>query len=331
MAGRFLRELTIRQLRALAAVQKHHSVTAAAKQLHLTQPAVTLQLRNLQALAELPLIQRTSDGMLLTDAGREVLTDAGREVLLLASRIEQAIADCATSLEMMAGKTAGRISIGAVSTAKYFVPFMISGFSRLYPNVDVTLSIGNRQEIGTALRGYDLDFAIMGRPPADIDMDVHLIGDHPHVIIAPTAHRLARKSRVAPSELAGETFLTREPGSGTRGLIDQLFESAGIRPKIGLAMSSNETIKQAVIAGLGIAFISAHTVATELDERRLVTLDVDGLPIVRQWFALARKDKVLLPPAQAMLDFLSAKGKQFLPRTYGRLRLTRPTVRAKHR
>jgi DNA-binding transcriptional LysR family regulator len=323
MAGRFLRELTIRQLRALTAVQKHRSVTAASKQLHLTQPAVTLQLRNLQALAGLPLIQRTGDGMLLTDAGREVLS--------LAGRIEAAIADCATSLEMMAGKTAGRISIGAVSTAKYFVPFMISGFSRLHPNVDVTLSIGNRQEIGTALRGYDLDFAIMGRPPADIDMDVHLIGDHPHVIIAPTAHRLARKSRIAPSELAGETFLTREPGSGTRGLMEQLFESAGIRPKIGLAMSSNETIKQAVIAGLGIAFISAHTVATELDERRLVTLDVDGLPIVRQWFALARKDKVLLPPAQAMLDFLSARGKQFLPRTYGRLRLTRPSVRAKRR
>ena len=198
----------------------------------------------------MPLIQRTGDGMLLTDAGREVLA--------LADRIEAAIADCATTLEMMAGKTAGRISIGAVSTAKYFVPFMISGFSKLHPNIDVTLSIGNRQEIGTALRGYDLDFAIMGRPPADIDMDVHLIGDHPHVIIAPTAHRLARKSRIAPSELASETFLTREPGSGTRGLMEQLFETAGIRPKIGMAMSSNETIKQAVIAGLGIAFISAQ-------------------------------------------------------------------------
>ena len=321
MAGRLLRELTIRQLRALAAVQKHRSVTAAAKQLHLTQPAVTLQLRNLQELAGLPLIQRTGDGMLLTDAGREVLA--------LADRIEAAIADCATTLEMMAGKTAGRISIGAVSTAKYFVPFMISGFSKLHPNIDVTLSIGNRQEIGTALRGYDLDFAIMGRPPADIDMDVRLIGDHPHVIIAPTAHRLARKSRIAPNELASETFLTREPGSGTRGLMEQLFETAGIRPKIGLAMSSNETIKQAVIAGLGIAFISAHTVATELDERRLVTLDVDGLPIVRQWFVLSRKDKVLLPPAQAMRDFLSLRGKQFLPRLHGRLRLTRPSVRGK--
>ncbi len=321
MAGRSLRELTIRQLRALAAIQKNKSVTAAAKQLHLTQPAVTLQLRNLQALAGLPLIQRTGEGMLLTDAGREVLA--------LASRIEAAIADCETSLAMMAGKTAGRISIGAVSTAKYFVPFMISGFSKRHPNIDVTLSIGNRQEIGTALRGYDLDFAIMGRPPADIDMNVHLIGDHPHIIIAPTGHRLARKSRIAPSELESETFLTREPGSGTRGLMEQLFETAGIRPKIGMAMSSNETIKQAVIAGLGIAFISAHTVASELDERRLVALNVDGLPVVRQWFVLARKDKVLLPPAQAMLDFLSAEGARFLPRTSGRIRLTRRTVRAR--
>jgi LysR family transcriptional regulator for metE and metH len=258
-----------------------------------------------------------------------LLTDAGREVLSLAERIEAAIATCETSLDMMAGKTAGRISIGAVSTAKYFVPFAISGFSRAYPNIDVTLFIGNRQEIGTALRGYDLDIAIMGRPPADIDMNVHLIGDHPHVIIAPTGHRLARKARLALSDLAGETFLTREPGSGTRGLMEQLFESGKIRPTIGMAMSSNETIKQSVIAGLGIAFISAHTVATELDERRLVTLDVEGLPVIRQWFVLARKDKVLLPPAQAMLDFLSAKGAQFLPRTHGRIRLTRSSARAK--
>jgi LysR family transcriptional regulator, low CO2-responsive transcriptional regulator len=321
MAGRFVRELTLRQLRALAAVQKHRSVTSAARQLNLTQPAVTLQLRNLQALAGLPLIQRSSDGMLLTDAGREVLA--------LSERIEAAIASCETSLDMIAGKTAGRISIGAVSTAKYFVPFAISGFSKAYPNVDVALSIGNRQEIGMALRGYDLDIAIMGRPPVDIPMNTHLIGDHPHVIIAPTNHRLARKPRLKLNELANETFLTREPGSGTRGLMEQLFESGSVRPKIGMAMSSNETIKQAVIAGLGIAFISAHTVAAELDERRLVTLDVVGLPVVRQWFVLSRKDKVLLPPAQAMLDYLSAKGAQFLPRTHGRLRLTRPTTRAR--
>jgi LysR family transcriptional regulator for metE and metH len=318
MSKRF-RDVSIRQLRALAALSANGSITAAAGKLHLTQPAVTLQLRNLQALAGLPLVQRTGDGMLLTDAGREVLA--------LSERIEAALAACATSLEMMAGKTGGRISIGAVSTAKYFVPFAISGFSRLHPEIEIKLTIGNRQEIGAALRGYDLDIAIMGRPPVDIEMDVHLIGDHPHVIIAPTGHRLARKPRLPLTDLAGETFLTREPGSGTRGLMEQLFETAGVRPVIGMEMSSNETIKQAVIAGLGIAFISAHTVATELDERRLTMLDVVGLPIIRQWFVVNRKDKVLLPPAQAMRQFLGAQGAQFLPRMQGRLRLTRPSKR----
>jgi LysR family transcriptional regulator for metE and metH len=320
MAKQF-RTVSIRQLRALAALAESGSITAAANKLNLTQPAVTLQLRNLQALAGLPLIQRKSDGMLLTDAGAEVLA--------MCERIEAAIAACETSLDMIAGRTAGRISIGAVSTAKYFVPFAISGFLELHPKLDVKLSIGNRQEVGNALRGYELDIAIMGRPPVDIDMDVHLIGDHPHVIIAPTAHRLARKRQVTLAELSDETFLTREPGSGTRSLMEQLFGSAGLRPNIGMEMSSNETIKQAVIAGLGIAFISAHTVATDLDERRLVILDVVGLPVVRQWFVVSRKDKVLLPPARAMLEFLSARGAQFLPRTDGRIRLTRPSIRTK--
>jgi LysR family transcriptional regulator for metE and metH len=320
MAAHF-RDVSIRQLRALAALSGNGSVTAAAGRLNLTQPAVTLQLRKLQDLAGLPLIQRSNEGMLLTDAGREVLA--------LCERIEAAITACEMSLEMIAGKTAGRISIGAVSTAKYFVPFAISGFSAMHPKVDITLSIGNRQEISAALRGYDLDFAIMGRPPVGIDVDVHLIGDHPHVIIAPTAHPLARKQKLALSALSKETFLTREPGSGTRSLMEQLFESAAVRPKIGMEMSSNETIKQAVIAGLGIAFISAHTVATELDERRLVILDIEALPVVRQWFVVRRKDKVLLPPAQAMLKFLSAKGAQFLPRTNRRMRITRTTPRPK--
>jgi LysR family transcriptional regulator for metE and metH len=313
--------VSIRQLRALAALAETGSITAAAGKLNLTQPAVTLQLRNLQALADLPLIQRTSDGMQLTDAGREVLA--------LSERVEAAIGACETSLDMIAGKTAGRISIGAVSTAKYFVPFAISGFLKRNPKMDVRLFIGNRQDIGAALRGYELDIAIMGRPPIDLEVDVHLIGDHPHVVIAPTAHRLARRSNIAPAELATETFLTREPGSGTRSLMEQFFGGAGIRPTVGMEMGSNETIKQAVIAGLGIAFISAHTVATELDERRLVILDVAGLPIVRQWFVVARNDKVLLPPARAMLDFMKAEGPQFLPRTQGRMRLTRPSPRGK--
>ncbi len=302
-----LRDLTIRQLRALAALADGGSVTAAARKLNLTQPAVTLQLRNLQDLAGLPLIQRTNDGMLLTGAGQEVLA--------LSQRIEAVIAACTTSLDMIAGRTGGRVSIGAVSTAKYFVPFAIAAFSKLYPKIDISLVIGNRQEIRQALRGYDLDFAIMGRPPPDVEVETHLIGDHPHIIIAPSGHRLARDFGLAAVDLSHETFLTREQGSGTRTLMEQLFETTELQPKIGMEMSSNETIKQAVIAGLGIAFISAHTVATELADGRLVILDVAGLPVVRQWFVLKRKDKVLLPPAQAMLDYLSTEGARFLPGT----------------
>lgn len=300
-----LRDLTLRQLRSLAALAAGGSITAAAAKLNLTQPAVTLQLRGLQDLAGLPLLQRASGGMLLTPAGEELRS--------LYERIEAAISSCETSLDMMAGRTGGHVSIGAVSTAKYFVPFAIAAFSKLYPQVKVSLQIGNRQEIRQALRGYDLDVVIMGRPPQDMDIEHHLIGDHPHVIIAPRNHRLAGVSGLSTADLAEETLLTREPGSGTRTLMEQLFEGTDPEPRIGMELSSNESIKQAVMAGLGVAFISAHTVATEIDDGRLITLDVAGLPVVRQWLVVRRSDKVLLPPAQAMLDFLRCEGASFLP------------------
>jgi len=306
MARRFSRDLTIRQLRALAVLQSAGSVTAAAHRLNLTQPAVTLQLRNLQALAGLPLIQRTGDGM--------ALTDAGHIVLALAERVEAALLDCERSLDMIAGRNGGRVSIAAVSTAKYFVPFAIAAFSRRFPKVDVTLRIGNREDIRAALRGYDLDIAIMGRPPVDVQVEIRPLGKHPHVIIAAADHVLSKKKRIAVADLASENFITREIGSGTRMLMEQFFQTSGLKPKIGMEMDSNETIKQAVIAGLGIAFISQHTVSHELDEGRLVALKVAGLPVMRQWQAIRRTDKILLPPAQAMLDFLGKEGSHYLPK-----------------
>ncbi len=139
------------------------------------------------------------------------------------------------------------------------------------------------------------------------------LGRHPHFIIAAPDHRLARRRHVAAAELANETFITREQGSGTRMLMQQYFERVGLEPKLGMAMDSNETIKQAVMAGLGIAFISQHTVFHELEDGRLVVLKVKGLPIVRQWHAIRRTDKILLPPAQAMLDFLGKEGLALSP------------------
>jgi DNA-binding transcriptional LysR family regulator len=307
MARRFSRDLTIRQLRALAAVNEAGSVTSAAGRLHLTQPAVTLQLRNLQELAGLPLIQRTGDGM--------VLTDAGRSVLALTERVEAALLDCEQTLDMIAGRSGGRVSIAAVSTAKYFVPFAIAAFSRRFPKVDVSLRIGNREDIREALRGYDLDIAVMGRPPPDLQVEMRLLGKHPHVIVAAADHPLAaRRKPVALVELADELFITREVGSGTRMLMEGFFQESNLRPQVRMEMDSNETIKQAVIAGLGIAFISLHTVAHEIAERRLGALKIPGLPLVRQWHAIRRADKILLPPAQAMLDFLGKEGARYLPR-----------------
>jgi LysR family transcriptional regulator, low CO2-responsive transcriptional regulator len=305
MASNFSKRLTIRQLRALAAVRDTGSFTWAADRLHVTQPAVTLQLRNLQELAGLPLIQRTGEGILLTEAGHELqrLTD----------RIEAALLDCEQSLDMIAGRGSGRVSIGAVSTAKYFAPFAIAGFSQRFPKIQVTLKIGNREDIRDALRGYDLDIAVMGQPPADVEVEMRPLGKHPHIIIAAISHRLAKR-KLNAIDLADETFVTREVGSGTRMLMEQFFQKTNLRAKIGMEMDSNETIKQAVIAGLGIAFISQHTVAHELRQRRLVSLKVLGLPVMRQWHAIRRADKILLPPALAMLDFLGREGSRYLPK-----------------
>ena len=307
-----LRDVTRRQLRALSAVAASGNVTLAAKSLNVTQPAVTLQLRNLQELAELPLFQRTGEGLLLTDAGREILT--------LHKRIETAVTDCEAQLERVSGRTAGRVSIGAVSTAKYFVPYIIAGFSKTHPKVEVVLSIGNRQEIMHALRDYSLDFAIMGRPPQDIEVEKNLIGDHPHVIISSHTHRLAREAGLVLADLCHETFLRRERGSGTRTLFEQLFEQTGLIPHVGMEFDSNETIKQAVIADLGVAFISAHTVATEIEDGRLVALDVAGLPVIRQWFVVRRIDKVLLPPAEEIRAFTAREAARYLPKILPPLR-----------
>ncbi len=306
MAGRFSRQLTIRQLRALAAVQAAGSVTSAANRLHITQPGVTFQLRNLQTLAGLPLLQRTGQGLKLTDAGQEVQK--------LTQRIEAALLDCEQVLDMIAGRSGGRISIGAVSTAKYFVPFAIAAFSRRYPKIDVSLMIGNREDVHDALRGYGLDIAIMGQPPPDIEVEMRLLGQHPHILIAAANHRLAsRKKQLGAADLAEEIFITRERGSGTRMLMEQFFQKSGLTARVGMEMDSNETIKQAAIAGLGIAFISKHTVFHELQDGRLIELKVSGLPVMRRWHAIRRADKVLLPPAIAMLEFLGQEGSRYLP------------------
>jgi DNA-binding transcriptional LysR family regulator len=304
MSEDLIRSLTVKQLRALAAVADTGAVSAAARRLGVTPPAVTMQVQLLEAATELPLLDRSGD--------RFRPTDAGREVVEAVARIESAIRDCVAALEAMKGLEGGRVSVAIVSTAKYFAPMALGAFARAHPKVELSLSVGNRAEVLSLLRGDRVDVAIMGRPPEEIDTVRTVIGDHPHIVVAPPDHPLVGR-RLEPGALAGHTFLMREQGSGTRALMERLFAEEGIKTKSGMEIGSNETIKQAVIAGLGLAFISAHTVAAEIADGRLVALDVAGLPIMRQWHVVRRAGKRLTPPAEAMNIFLSERGAEFLP------------------
>ena len=300
-----MRDVTLKQLRVLQAVARYGKITAAANELRVTPPAVTLQLKLLEEAAGLALFERSRQGLRLTDAGLHVLSIQGR--------IESALLECSQSLSEMKGLTRGRVSIGVISTAKYFAPRAIAAFATDHPRVDVKLIEGNREKIIAALERFDLDIAIMGSAPESLAVVQQVIGEHPFIIIAPTAHALAEKRHIALASLANEKFLVREPGSGTSILMERLFAKQGVVPRTIHEFGSNETIKQAVMAGLGLAFISAHTVAAEVAAGWLSVLPVEGLPVVRQWYAVRAKDKPLLPAASATWDFLAAQGAGFLP------------------
>jgi DNA-binding transcriptional LysR family regulator len=300
-----LRHVTLKQLRALAAVMRTGSFAGAAELLHLTPPAITVQMRQLEEAAGLPLVERLPDGISLTEAGREVLSTV--------ERIELALADCTTALDSLRHVGRGVVSVGVISTAKYYVPRALADFLKAQPGLELKLTFGNRREIIAALKDGHVDVAVMGRPPDELDVDAAEIGPHPHVVIAPPDHPLAAETGIAPARLETETFLLREAGSGTRGLMERLFAAHGVQPQIGLEIGSNETIKQAVMAGLGIAFISAHTVAAEVGDGRLVILDVAGLPIERAWYVVHLRHRRLLPAPRALADFLTAHGRSYLP------------------
>jgi LysR family transcriptional regulator for metE and metH len=287
-------------------VVREGSVSRAAEVTHVTPPAVSLQLRQLEELVGVALLERLPSGTRATEAGEEVLAAA--------ARIERALAEAADAIDVLRDGEGGRIALGVISTAKYFAPRAVAAFKERHPRIEIRLMVGNREEMLAALESYELDLAITGRPPETFPVERAVIGDHPHVIIAPPGSPLTRRRGLHLADLAGETLLLREPGSGTRILIRSLFQDAGLEPPAGMEIGSNETIKQAVIAGLGIALISAHTIAHEAEDARLAILDVAGLPVVRQWFVVHRRDKRLLPAAAALRDFLAREGHRYLPR-----------------
>jgi LysR family transcriptional regulator, low CO2-responsive transcriptional regulator len=303
----FPRRTSLRQLRALGAVTSAKSISAAAQLLYLTPPAVSQQLQLLEeALGGVPLYERTPTGMRPTEAGREVLTAL--------DRIEAALTDCATAVDALRGMGGGRVSIGVISTAQYFAPFALAAFQRANPMVEIRMLVGNRSEMITGLEKFNLDLALMGYPPEHFPVERAIIGDHPHVIIAAPDHWLATRRKIALADIGRETLLLREPGSGTRALMLGLLAAANLPEGARTEIGSNEAIKHAVMAGMGVALISAHVAVAELTAGRLIALDIEGLPIVRQWFAVRRSERRLLPAAQALWEHLRRSGPGFLPR-----------------
>lgn len=300
-----MRGLTLKQLQAVAAIARRGTITGAAGELNVTPAALTSRLKQLEEEVGLALFDRTPRGLRPTDAGLGMLRTV--------DSINVALETCAARLEALKGLSGGRVSIGVVSTAKYFAPQALAAFSRAHPGIEINLAVGNRNDTIESLRGYEVDLAIMGRPPADFAVKAQVFGEHPLVVIAPPDHRLVAKAQLTKADLASEPFLVREEGSGTRTVFEEFMAGVVVkRPRLG-EIASNETIKQAVMAGLGIALISAHTVSTEVQSRRLAVLRVKGLPIRRQWFVVRRSDKAFGPAALAFWDFLVEQGAKWLP------------------
>ncbi|MEL6978157.1 MAG: LysR family transcriptional regulator [Pseudomonadota bacterium] len=301
-----LRSLSLKQLRAYAAVIRSGSVTQAAQQLSLTAPAISNHLKTLEALAGGPLVDRSGDGA--------APTALGRPLLRIADEVEAAIERGELQLRALKQGAEGCVVLAVVSTAKYFAPQIVAAFGRAFPRVKVTLSVGNRGEIIAGLERNAYDLVIMGRPPAHIEVERIVLGDHPHVLIAPPGDPLIDDPEVLPEDLMARTFLAREEGSGTRMLTNRFLERlGGGRPFEIVEMGSNETIKQAVIAGLGVAIISEHTCGAELAERRLATIAMTSLPIVRQWYLLSRMGRPLDDAARSLRDFIRERRADLLP------------------
>ncbi|WP_295558571.1 LysR family transcriptional regulator [uncultured Hyphomicrobium sp.] len=306
-----MRDVSLRQLRSVVAIAKSGKIVSAANALGLTPPAVTEQLKQLEDALAIQLFDRTPAGLRLTDAGQVVLDAAMRTDALIESMHEQ--------IQELRGLRAGVVTIGVVSTAKYFAPRLIADFVRNNPSIEMRLVVGNREDTIAALRNYDIDIAIMGRPPSDIVVSKIVFGPHPYVMIAPPDHPLATRVRAIDREvIAKEKLLVREVGSGSRIVFETFFKGVK-RPEASavIEFGSNETIKQAVMAGLGLALISAHTIELEIETGRLRVLHVKDLPIVREWNLVHRLDKGLGPAASAFWHYALEDGQRHLPRMPG--------------
>ncbi len=291
-----MRNATIRQLQIFSVAASHLSFARAAEKLHLTHAAISLQIKQLEDVSGALLFERIGKRVFLTEAG-EILLDHTRQIL-------QSLKEADEALLALKGLRGGRIAVAVASTAEYFAPGLLAEFRKVQADVRIRLLIDNRDTVTRLLAGNEVDLAIMGRPPAELDATAVAFAPHPLVIVASAAHPLAGQSNVAVEDLAGETLIVRETGSGTRSAMEEFFQERSIKPRIGMEMGSNEAIKQAVVAGLGISFLSQHTLGLELSAARLVILKVEGTPVSRRWHIVRHKNKHLTPALGAFWEFV---------------------------
>ncbi|URI08272.1 LysR family transcriptional regulator [Aquincola tertiaricarbonis] len=298
------RNATFRQLAAFHAVARLGSVSMAADELHLTQPAISIQIRALEESARTPLLQRAGRGVRLTEAG-ELL--AG-----YAARIIELWREAGEEMATLQGVFSGTLRVGAVTTAEYLLPPLLVTFANEHPKVKVKLQVGNRDEIVRMLAGQDIDLAIMGRPPAELKTEATAFARHPMAFLAAPGHATLKQGEMGLADLAGMHLLVRERGSGTRATLERLFKDARLPLRIGSEMSSNEAIKQMCAAGFGVAFLSMHTCVLELEAGLLELLPMAANPVEREWFVMRLASRQLSQVASAFERFLIDQGQDQL-------------------
>ena len=300
-----MKTVTFRQLRVFVEVARNLSFVRAAETLHLTPPAVTMQVKELESAVELPLFDRQ---------GRKVsLTTAGEYFLVYAKRLLATLKDADDAMARFRKLESGQLSVGLVSTAKYFVPHLLVRFRQEHPGIEVRLNVSaNREQLMTMMAAGEVDLAIMGRPPREMATRAEPFAAHPHVFVAPPGHPVLQSGHPPLSALAQHPFIVREPASGTRALMDRFFQDHRLEPRIAMEMPSNETIKQAVMAGMGLSFLSLHTLALELKAGLIEIVHVENTPVVRTWNVVHLQSRNLSPAAEAFRYFILEEGETFL-------------------
>ncbi len=299
-----MKNLTIRQIRIFLSASKHMSFARAAEELHITAPAVSLQIKEMEEDIGVALFVRENRKI--------ALTTAGEYFLLYARRVTSTLIEANAMMERLRGTPIKVLQIGVVSTAEYFLPQILMEFKKDYPNLQVRIEVKNRTQLIELLRDGLIDIAIMGRPPKEIDTRVEPFASNPHVFIANPNHPLADRINLAAEALSACEIIAREPGSGTRSNMEGYFKQHNIAPIINMEMSSNEAIKQSVIANLGISFLSLHTVGREVANKQIVILDVQNTPIVRTWHVVALNKRNATQAAEAFRYFMLEKGGEIL-------------------